>query len=159
MDPSQLSTKEVISQGGFSIVYKGCYKGCEVAVKQIFDPNITEELLEQVGTEIKCLAYFRHPNIVQVMGIVSTPSKLAIVTDYLPMTLFQVVHKYQASLKDDQKVHIALQLAKALHFIHLSGYIHRDVKSHNVLLDHHYLLKLCDFGLTKEADQVNKGLN
>lgn len=52
-----------------------------------------------------------------------------------------------------------MQLAKALQFIHLSGYIHRDVKSHNVLLDHHYLLKLCDFGLTKEADQVNKGLN
>ncbi len=159
INPGQLITKEVISQGGFSIVYKGVYKGTDVAVKQIFDPNITDDLLDQVATEIQSLAMLRHPHIIQIMGIVSPPQTLSILTEYMPLTLFQILHKSQVSLKDEQRVSIARQLAKALLYIHLSAYVHRDIKTHNILLDHRYNLKLCDFGLTTLQESTNKGLN
>ena len=39
------------------------------------------------------------------------------------------------------------QLLKAIHFAHIGGVAHLDVKPENVLIDQHGTLKLCDFGL------------
>jgi hypothetical protein len=32
--------------GGFSTIHRGRYKGTEVAVKKVFDPKVSEELLQ-----------------------------------------------------------------------------------------------------------------
>lgn len=36
-----------------------------------------------------------------------------------------------------------------MQFLHLTKICHRDIKSHNILLDENYKVKLCDFGLAK----------
>ena len=43
---------EQIGQGGFSVIYKGLLNGTPVAIKKIFDPNITDELLGEIQNEI-----------------------------------------------------------------------------------------------------------
>lgn len=37
-------------------------------------------------------------------------------------------------LTEDQVLHIALGIAKGLVFIHQNGYIHRDIKTNNILV-------------------------
>lgn len=44
---------------------------------------------------------------------------------------------------------MALQIARSLQFLHESKIAHRDIKSHNVLLDDNFKTKLCDFGLAR----------
>ena len=39
------------------------------------------------------------------------------------------------------------QIAEVLHYAHQQGFIHRDVKAANVLIDHHGRGLLCDFGI------------
>ena len=39
---------EQIGQGGFSVIHKGLLNGTPVAIKKIFDPNITNELLAEI---------------------------------------------------------------------------------------------------------------
>ncbi len=41
--------------------------------------------------------------------------------------------------------------------MHAAGIVHRDLKSHNILLGDNYQIKLCDFGLAKYKCDLNKG--
>ena len=41
-----------IAQGGFSTIHKGKLNGTPVAIKKIFDPRLTEELLYEIQNEI-----------------------------------------------------------------------------------------------------------
>ena len=41
------------------------------------------------------------------------------------------------------------QLLEALQYMHDNKYVHRDIKSSNILIDHHFRVKLADFGLAR----------
>lgn len=45
---SDMEIGEQIGQGGFSVIHKGLLNGTPVAIKKIFDPNITNELLAEI---------------------------------------------------------------------------------------------------------------
>ena len=47
------------------------------------------------------------------------------------------------------KVKIALDCARVYNYMHKLGIVHRDIKSHNVLIDPAYNVKVCDFGLSR----------
>lgn len=84
----------IFNKGGFSMVHKGNCRGLEVAIKKIFNPNITQEVMEELNNEVNMLATLRHPNIVLLVGIVSKPPNLCIITEYLQKgDLFNLLHK------------------------------------------------------------------
>lgn len=41
--------------------------------------------------------------------------------------------------------------------MHTLGIVHRDIKSHNVLVDENFNVKVCDFGLAKFEADLNRG--
>lgn len=43
-----LEIGEQIGQGGFSVIHKGFLNGTPVAIKKIFDPRLTDELLAEI---------------------------------------------------------------------------------------------------------------
>ncbi len=55
IDLKELTFGKKISQGGFSIVYRGKFRGTTVAIKKIFNPVITKELREEFNNEIRIL--------------------------------------------------------------------------------------------------------
>jgi serine/threonine protein kinase len=99
LDVQEINYEEIeienkIGQGGFSMIYKGEWNSLPVAVKIIFDPNVTEELLNEFNNEIKMLFMLRHPNIILLIGISSKPQKLAIITEYVENgSLFDLLHR------------------------------------------------------------------
>jgi serine/threonine protein kinase len=50
-------------------------------------------------------------------------------------------------------------MTKGLRYLHSEGVLHRDLKSHNVLITEGYLAKLADFGLAKliDSSSVSEG--
>mmetsp|Transcript_19255 Transcript_19255/g.18941 ORF Transcript_19255/g.18941 Transcript_19255/m.18941 type:complete len:332 (+) Transcript_19255:18-1013(+) len=52
----------------------------------------------------------------------------------------------QAALPENIATYYAEQLIGALHFIHLKGYAHLDIKLDNILLDNYFNIRISDFG-------------
>ena len=131
--------------------------------KSNFWSKITEELLEEFNNEIEKLFILRHPYIIQLYGITDREKsqKLAVVTELAPKgSLFDYLHKNpktKNNLSLDFKNKIAKQLICTMAYIHSRGYVHRDLKTQNILLDKNLDIKLCDFGLTKLKSELNSG--
>ena len=50
---------------------------------------------------------------------------------------------------------IAKDIARVFLYMHSLGIVHRDLKSHNVLVDEHNNIKICDFGLARFKVRFN----
>jgi len=77
---------------------------------------------------------------------------LYLVMEYLPGgDLMNLLIKKDILTEDDSRFYIG-ELVLAIESVHQIGYIHRDLKPDNVLLDKDGHIKLTDFGLCKKAE-------
>jgi len=159
---------EIINQGGFSVVHKGTWHSTKVAIKKLFDPKINEELLAEFDNEVGKLEQIRHPNILQLLAVHRKPPALSLICELVEGgSYFQLLHAPQqfnsasgpvTAIDPSDTMQILEFTAVALRFLHARGIVHRDVKSHNVLLTPHLEVKLCDFGLARMRSELMTGV-
>lgn len=97
-------------------------------------------------------AILRHPSICLLMGVMPKIPNIVIVFEHVQMgSLFNVLHmkKNQINLDLKQRLKMALDAARVFQYMHTLGIVHRDIKSHNILLDQNLEVKVCDFGLAR----------
>ena len=103
------------------------------------------------------LSRVRHRNVVQFIGAVVEQPNLCVVMEFMTAgSLNDLLHKQGVKLTLAQTIHIATDVAMGCHYLHKQKpmIIHRDLKSQNVLLTHHGLAKIADFGLSRFFQQV-----
>lgn len=77
------SSKNILGQGGFGIVYKGCLlNGTLVAVKRLKDPNFSGEV--QFQTELEMISLALHRNLLRLFGFCLTSEERLLVYPYMP---------------------------------------------------------------------------
>ncbi|CAK4129155.1 unnamed protein product [Aphanomyces euteiches] len=156
VDYGDIQYTRKLSKGAFGEVWLGQFQGSYVAIKQILEERKTDtKEIECFVAEIKLMANFKHPNIVDFLGFSWNPkdANLCVLTEYMKNgDLFVYLQKRKATLtwKHD-KISIANDIAQALVYLHslTPKVIHRDLKSKNVLLDENCTAKLSDFGISR----------
>ena len=84
LDALEVKMFDPIGEGGYGVVRRGQYRGLDVAVKSLkLDDDVTD-VLDDFHREVSFLELLRHPNIVNYIGSLHTPTKLSIVTEYCP---------------------------------------------------------------------------
>lgn len=150
----ELEFHKSIGKGGFGEVFKGTWRGTEVAIKKILLARSKEsKALEEFRSEIAIMSKLRHPNITLFMGAVTTNTKeMCIVTEFLPKgNLFSMLHNPGVRLSSQQKLKMAMDAAKGMNYLHCNKppILHRDLKTLNLLVDDNMNIKVCDFGMTR----------
>ena len=84
------------------------------------------------------------------MGCCPPIPNIVIVYELVDNSLFTMLHmKRNIELSMPLRVKIALDCARVYLYMHNLGIVHRDIKSHNVLIDNSFNVKVCDFGLAR----------
>ncbi|XP_013590429.1 PREDICTED: U-box domain-containing protein 35 [Brassica oleracea var. oleracea] len=147
---SSFSEELKIGMGAYGSVYKCNMHHTTAAVKVLHSAE--NGLSKQFQQELEILSKIRHPHLVLLLG--ACPEQGALVYEYmengsLDDRLFQVNNS--PPLPWFERVRIAWEVAAALVFLHKSKpkpIIHRDLKPANILLDHNFVSKVGDVGLS-----------
>ncbi|KAK7320191.1 hypothetical protein RJT34_04927 [Clitoria ternatea] len=148
----EIAMGERIGLGSYGEVYRGEWHGTEVAVKKFLDQRIFGESLEEFKSEVQIMKRLRHPNVVLFMGAVTRPPHLSIVTEFLPRgSLYRLIHRPNNQLDERRRLRMALDAARGMNYLHncTPVIVHRDLKSPNLLVDKNWVVKVCDFGLSR----------
>ncbi|XP_031556295.1 dual specificity protein kinase shkE-like [Actinia tenebrosa] len=144
-------TEEKLGSGTFGTVYKGMFRGTQVAVKQVsVKPKITEYNIRNFRREMKMASRCRHPCMLQFIGATSDDQSPLLLTELLDTSLKAVLLERALDLVEITT--IAQDVAKGLNYLHLTRphpIVHRDISSGNVLLWKHgqsWRGKISDYG-------------
>jgi DNA-binding beta-propeller fold protein YncE len=144
----------VVGRGGMGIVYRARQLDLDrdVAVK-VIAPELIEDPDSRTRflTEARAASAVEHPNVIPVHGAGIAEGRAYLVMRYVAGDDLRTVVRRDGALAPERAAEIAVQLGDALDAIHQAGYVHRDVKPQNVMIDAGGHVYLSDFGLAKQA--------
>ncbi len=151
----------VLGQGGMGSVMlaRSERDGSAVAIKTLLpEVAVSEQSLKRFMREIEVSSSLQHPNIVSYIEHGSHNGIVYLVTEYVSgMDASKLAKHRGGKLSYKEVVKIIEQTLLALDFAHGKGFVHRDIKEQNILVDGNfpnYLAKLTDFGLSKSYKQT-----
>jgi protein-serine/threonine kinase len=144
-------TVKVIGKGAFGEVRLVQKKdtGKIYAMKSLRkDEMLKKDQLAHVRAERDVLAESDSPWVVQLFYSFQDPANLYLIMEFLPGgDLMTMLIKYDTFSEDVTRFYIA-EGVLAIQAVHDLGFIHRDIKPDNILIDKDGHIKLSDFGLS-----------
>lgn len=151
---------KVLGRGGMGCVMlaRDQRSGRAVAIKTLLPEHaVTDKAMKRFMREIDVAAALKHQNIVEFLDRGTNNGVVYLVTEFVDG---QDAAKLAASrggrLPYPETISIICQSLEALSYAHNKGYIHRDIKDQNILVNGTWpnlVAKLTDFGLAKSFTQ------
>ncbi|MBB1254290.1 serine/threonine-protein kinase [Streptomyces alkaliterrae] len=156
---SRYTAHQILGRGSAGTVWLGSGPDGQVAIKLLRDDlSADQDLVGRFVQERAALVSLDHPHVVGVRDLVVDGNDLALVMDLVRGTDLRSLLDRERRLPPRAAVSIAADIADALAAAHAAGYVHRDVKPENILLDEATRSALLtDFGVAKLIDEPARG--
>uniref|UniRef100_A0A914WZX7 non-specific serine/threonine protein kinase n=1 Tax=Plectus sambesii TaxID=2011161 RepID=A0A914WZX7_9BILA len=106
------------------------------------------DVVGKIRREIQNLSLFRHPHIIRLYQVISTPTDIFMIMEYVcGGELFDYIVKH-GRLKTPEARRFFQQIISGVDYCHRHMVVHRDLKPENLLLDEKNNVKIADFGLS-----------
>nr|AAA61190.1 tyrosine kinase (FER) [Homo sapiens] len=144
---------ELLGKGNFGEVYKGTLKDkTSVAVKTCKE-DLPQELKIKFLQEAKILKQYDHPNIVKLIGVCTQRQPVYIIMELVSGGDFLTfLRRKKDELKLKQLVKFSLDAAAGMLYLESKNCIHRDLAARNCLVGENNVLKISDFGMSRQED-------
>jgi len=143
--------RERIGVGTSGKVYRAILRGKDDVAVKILKPWTNDSQVQEFQKEFKIMCALRNPFIVRFYGACLEP-KLSLVMEFCERdTLFDVMNNVNNDIGWESVFRWAAQYTKAMVFLHSfkPQVLHRDFKSLNILVNHNWECRVCDFGLSR----------
>ena len=181
LDRSQLQIGELLGEGAFGKVYKGYVRGNDncieptvVAIKMLKDGASETELADLLREMEIMKSIGQHINIINLLGCCTrNDGPVLVIVEYAPHENLRdylrqrmplnILHptSHQSLLHNEQQltltyrnlVSFAYQVARGMEYLASKKIVHRDLAARNVLVGSQSVMKIADFGLTRDVEQ------
>jgi pSer/pThr/pTyr-binding forkhead associated (FHA) protein len=151
----------LLGEGGMGAVYLAKHKqtGEPVAVKVMRSKvRVSEQARKQFLREIEATRTLQHPHLVHFLGSGYEGSIFYFLLEYCAGgSMADLMKRWGGRLSLTEAMPLLLQTLIGLAFVHEQGFVHRDLKPHNILLtgqEGQWITKLSDLGLAKSFEQA-----
>ncbi|XP_021111513.1 tyrosine-protein kinase Fer isoform X3 [Heterocephalus glaber] len=144
---------ELLGKGNFGEVYKGILKDKTAVAVKTCKEDLPQELKIKFLQEAKILKQYDHPNIVKLIGVCTQRQPVYIIMELVPGGDFlSFLRKKKDELKLQQLVTFSLDAAAGMFYLESKNCIHRDLAARNCLVGENNVLKISDFGMSRQED-------
>lgn len=157
--------EEAIARSGFGATFRATKirDKQQVLIKQMLDQSsydqFKDQLMKSFKREAKFIRKIKHPAFPRGHDYFEKNGSFFLVMDFINgKELAKAIEDYRkrnGSIPDGLLIFLGIEIAEALEIIHRAGYLYRDLKPQNVMLDGiSGRVKLIDFGtLFKRTDE------
>src|SRR3982751_2486900 len=145
---------EEVASGGMAVVYRAVQEpmGRTVAIKALKTSAAAEEnVATRLEREAESLAHIHNENIIHVYYFHHERGAMFIVMEYVQgIDLYDLLEKC-GRLPYDVAAILAMQVPRALDYVHYRGIVHRDIKPANIMIARTGGVKGMDFGIARDT--------
>ncbi|XP_050539411.1 tyrosine-protein kinase Fer isoform X2 [Daktulosphaira vitifoliae] len=146
---------EKIGRGNFGDVYKARLRSTnqEVAVKTC-RVTVPDEHKKKFLQEGRILKQYDHPNVVKLIGICVQKQPIMIVMELVTGgSLLTYLRNNSKTLTVFQLVSMCRDAAAGMMYLESKNCIHRDLAARNCLVGDNNIVKISDFGMSREEEE------
>ena len=124
--------------------------GRKVAIKMLHERYANDtQFVERFRREATHAAGLSHPNVVSIYDRGEAEGSYFIVMEYVEGRTLKELIVTRGPCPVPVAISYVRQVLAALRYAHRNGIVHRDIKPHNVLVDHEGRVKVADFGIAR----------
>uniref|UniRef100_A0A3Q1AH94 Tyrosine-protein kinase n=1 Tax=Amphiprion ocellaris TaxID=80972 RepID=A0A3Q1AH94_AMPOC len=154
LDHDDIVLGNLIGRGNFGEVYSGRLRSdnTPVAVKSCKE-NLAPEHKNKFLMEARILKHYDHPNIVKLIGVCTQKQPIYIIMELVQGGDFLSFLRHEGhSLKPKMLVKMTENVASGMEYLESKKCIHRDLAARNCLVAEHNVVKISDFGMSRQQD-------
>lgn len=149
--------KDLIGSGGMAEVYRAVQQTLdrEVAIKIVHQNLVHDkEFIGRFIKEARVAAALNHPNIITIHDVDSVGTVHYMTMELLNGEALNQRIRKKGKLGVIEMLKIIIPIAQALNYLHKRGFVHRDVKSSNILITSDGRPVLTDFGIVYTSESM-----